>query len=257
MSYTTPRLTNGMSAGQSIYETRTVPAHDPGTRAVLGDGRVFYYSVNRTNAILAAGKLSKANEIDVDFDDLATNTAAVGDMVVNVTPVGTATYAANELSGGYLSINSGTTGLGTQYRISHHAATTAATAFDLYLSEPIRVAFNADTTATVVPNPWSDCVITDANETQFVNGVAPVAVPVGSDSAPVYFWNQTFGPATVLANVGATVAIGQSLQVCSSNTAGSFEAAAEGAGTLNQVIGTALFTGVAGDYMPIFLTIAP
>lgn len=257
MSYMNPSLGNGVISAQSIYTTTTDPRHDVGTRAVLPDGRVFYYSINRTNAILAAGKLTKANEISVDFDDLATNTAAVGDMVVNVTPVGSATYAANELAGGYLSINSGTTGLGTQYRISHHAATTAATAFNLYLSEPIRVAFNADTTATVVPNLWSDCVITDANETQLVNGCAPVEVPVGSDSAPVYFWNQTWGPATVLANVGATVAIGQALQVCSSNTAGSFEAAAEGAGTLNQVIGVALFTGVAGDYMPVFLQIAP
>lgn len=254
MSYTTPRLTNGMSAGQSIYETRTTPLHNPGTRAVLPDGRVFYYSVNRTNAILAAGKLTKMAEVSVDFDDLATNTAVVGDMVVNVTPVGTATYAANELAGGYLSINSGTTGLGTQYRISHHVATTAATAFDLYLSEPIRVAFNADTTATVVPNPWSDCVITDADETQLVNGVAPFAVPVGSDSAPVYFWNQTWGVATVLGN--GTPAIGQAVSV-GATTAGSFDAAAEGAGTVNQIIGTVLYTSVSADYTPIFLTIAP
>lgn len=258
MSYTNPSLVaDGCISGQSIYETKTAPLHEVGTRAVLPDGRAFYYSINRTNAILNAGKLTKANEISVDFDDLATNTAAVGDMVVNVTPVGTATYAANELAGGYLSINSGTTGLGHQYRISHHAATTAATAFNLFLSEPIRVAFNADTTATVIPNPWSDCVITDANETQLVNGVPAVDVPVGSDSAPVYFWNQTWGTATVLANTGATVAIGQALQVCSSNVQGSFEAAAEGAGTLNQVIGVALFTGVAADYMPVFLQIAP
>lgn len=258
MAYSTnPIISGGGPSSQSIYTVTDSPRHQIGTRAILPDGRVFYYSCNRTAAILAAGKLTKANEISVDFDDLATNTAAVGDTVVNVTPVGSATYAENELAGGYLSINSGTTGLGTQYRISHHAATSGATAFDLYLSDPIRVAFNADTTATVVPNPWSDCVITDANETQFVNGCPPVAVAAGSDSAPQFFWNQTWGTATVLANVGATVAIGQALQVCSSNTAGSFEAATEGAGTLNQVIGVALFTGVAGDYMPVFLQIAP
>lgn len=254
MSYTVPRLTNGMSAGQSIYQTVTTPLHPVGTRAVLPDGRVFYYSINRTNAILAAGKLTKMNEVSVDFDDLATNTAAVGDMVVNVTPVGTATFSANEFAGGFLSINSGTTGAGTQYRISHHAATTAATAFDIYLSEPIRVAFDANTTATVVPNPWSDCVITDADETQFVNGAAPVAVPVGSDSAPVYFWNQTWGPATVLGN--GTPAIGQAIQV-SATTGGAFDALTEGAGTANQPIGTILYTSVSGDYTPVFLTIAP
>jgi len=254
MSYQNPILTGGGPSIQSIYETSTTPKHEVGTRGQLRDGRVFYYSVNRTNAILAAGKLTKANEVSVDFDDLATNTAAVGDMSVLVTPVGTNTYAANELAGGYLSINSGTTGQGTQYRISHHAATTAATEFTLYLSEPIRVAFNADTTATVVPNPWSDCVITDADETQFVNGCAPVAVPVGSDTAPIYFWNQTWGTATVLGN--GTPAIGQAVQV-SATTGGAFDAAAEGAGTINQPIGTILYTSVSADYTPVFLTIAP
>jgi len=256
MSYQNPALSGGAISAQSIYTTVTEPRHDVGTRASLPDGRVFYYSVNRTNAILAAGKLTKANEVSVDFDDLATNTAAVGDMVVNVTPVGTATYAANELAGGYLSINSSTAGggVGHQYRISHHAATAAATAFNLYLSEPIRVAFTADATATVVPNPWSDCVITDADETQFVNGCSPVAVPVGSDSAPVYFWNQTWGVATCLGN--GTPAIGQAIQV-SATTGGAFDALSEGAGTANQPIGTILYTSVSADYTPVFLTIAP
>ena len=256
MSYTTPIVTGGGPSQQSIHETATTPRHIVGTRGVLSDGRVFYYSCNRTNAILAAGKLTKMNEVSVDFDDLATNTAAVGDMSVEVTPVGTATYAANELAGGYLSINSSTAGggVGHQYRIARHAATTAATAFTLYLSEPIRVAFNADATATVVPNPWSDCVITDADETQFVNGCAPLAVPVGSDSAPICFWNQTWGVATVLGN--GTPAIGQAVQV-SATTGGAFDALTEGAGTANQPIGTILYTSVSADYTPVFLTIAP
>ncbi len=253
MSYTTPRLTNGMSSGQSIYETVTTPRHAPGTRAQLPDGRVFYYSTNRTAAILAAGKLTKANEIVADMDLCALNTAVTGDMSVLITPAGTATYAANELEGGYLVLQDGTV-QGQMYRISHHAATAAATEFTLYLSEPIRVDLNANTVGTLVPNPWSDCIITDADETQLVNGVAPFAVPVGSDSAPVYFWNQTWGVASVLIN--GTPAIGQALSV-GATTAGSADAAAEGAGTVNQIIGTMMGIAVSGDYMPVFLTIAP
>lgn len=254
MSYTNPIITGGGASDQSIYQEVTVPRHPVGTRAQLPDGRVFYYATNRGTA-LAAGVLTKAAEISVDFDDLATNTAAVGDTSVNVTPVGSATYAANELAGGYLSINSGTTGAGMTYKIKSHAATSAATAFDINIEGQIEVAFNANTTATVVPNLWSECVIADANETHLVNGATPIAVSAGTDADPYYFWAQTWGFATVLADAAA-IAIGQSVQT-GTGTAGAFEAAAEAAGTLNQIIGVNLFTTVDADYMPVFLQIAP
>ena len=253
MSYSSPIITGGGPSNQSIYDVVTDARHPVGTRAQLPDGRVFYYSANR-GAALGAGLLTKANEISGDFDDLATNTASVGDTSVNVTPVGTATYDANELAGGYLSINSGTTGLGMQYRIRSHAATTAATAFDIEIDGQIEVAFNANTTATVVPNPWSDCLAADANETHLVNGATPVAVGAGTTDVQ-YFWAQTWGVATVLADA-ASIAIGQSIQT-GTGVAGAFEAAAEGAGTLPQVVGVNLFTTIDADYMPVFLQIAP
>ncbi len=253
-NFVSPIISGGGPSGQSIYEERTAAAHPVGTRAVLPDGRVYYYAINRGTA-LGAGVVTKAAEISVDFDDLATNTAAVGDTSVNVTPVGTATYAANELAGGYLSINSGTTGAGMQYTIKSHAATAAATAFDLNIWGQVEVVFNANTTATVVPNPWSECVIADADETHLVNGVTPIAVTAGTDAAPYYFWAQTWGVATVLADA-AGIAIGQSVQT-GTGTAGAFEAAAEGVGTIPQVVGVNLFTTVDADYMPVFLQIAP
>lgn len=253
MSYTNPILTGGVPSGQSIFDVVEDPRHPVGTRAILPDGRAFYYACNR-GAALGVGVLTKANEISGDFDDLATNTAAVGDTSVNVTPVSTATYAENELAGGYLSINSGTTGLGTQYVIKSHPATSAATAFDVELWDPIRVAFDSNTTATVVPNPWSDCLIADANETHLVNGATVVAVGAGTTD-PQYFWVQTWGVATVLADA-ASIAIGQSIQT-GTGTAGAFEAAAEGASTLPQIVGVNLFTTVDADYMPVFLQIAP
>lgn len=255
MSYNTPRLTNGLSAGQSIFEVRSVPAQDVGTRAVLPDGRVFYYAANR-GAAIAAGVLVGGAEISVDFDDLATNTASVGDKSVNVTPVGTATYTANQLQGGFLSINSGTTGLGTQYRISHHAATTAATAFDLYLSDAIRVAFNADTTATVVPNPWSSVTLLDVSATRLPVGATPVAVGAGSTTVQ-YFWVQTWGIATVLADTAADI-IGHAITAgAAGGTDGSFIGFVDAAADVPTIIGINLFTTVADDYMPVILQIMP
>ncbi len=254
MANLNPRLTSGVASNQSIYETvSTNPRHAPGTRGITDDGRVFRYACNRGTAI-GAGLLVKATEISVDFDDLATATTAAGETAINVTPVGTATYAANELAGGFVQINSGSTGLGMQYRIVSHAATAAATAFDLVIDGQVEVALDATATATVVPNHWSNVAVADGNETQFCAGATPVAVGTGTDAAPIYFWAQVGGTATVLADA-ASIAIGQAIQVGGS-TAGAFGAAAEAAGTINQVIGTNLFTTVDGDYMPVHLNIA-
>ena len=250
-----PILTGGGASNQSIYEEVTTARHPIGTRAQTPDGRVFRYASNRGTA-LAAGVVLKAAEISAHMDDIDTNTAVVGDTKVNVTPASAVTFAKDELAGGFLSINSGTTGAGMQYRITGNPARAAtADAFDVDIDGEIKVAFNADTTATVVPNLWSEAVIADADETHFASGVTPIAVTAGSDSAPYYFWCQTWGVATVLADA-ASIAIGQSVQT-GAGTAGAFEAAAESSGTLNQIIGVNLFTTVDADFMPVFLTIAP
>ena len=152
--YHNPIITGGGPSQQSIYESTTSQRHPLGTRGQLPDGRSFYYTANR-GAAIDCGTLVQGNQVSVDFDDLAINTAALGDTVINVTPVGTKTYAENELQGGYLSINTpAVLNAGRTYRISSNPATEAATAFNLVLDEPIREeAFAAGTTATVVPNP--------------------------------------------------------------------------------------------------------
>jgi hypothetical protein len=253
MSYTNPILTAGVASNQSIFETVTDARHPVGTRGCLSDGSVFHYSENSggggTPAILAAGKLTKTLESSVDFDQVALSTGAVGDTTITVTPVGTAVYVANELMGGVLTISEGTTGAGTMYRIAGNPATTAATVFTLTLEEPIRVIINADALGTVTHNPWSDCVIADGDETRVANGIPRVAVPLASYAAPVYFWNQTWGQANCL--IQGTPAIGSALQA---GTAAGAAGIGDGAA---DFIGTPMYTGVDGKYIPIFLKIAP
>lgn len=256
-SYSTPILTGGGPAQQSIYEVvaGTVGRHAAGTRAVLEDGRAFYYSCNRSVAI-DCGNLVMGSQVSVDFDDLATNTAALGDTVVNVTPVGTKTYAANELAGGYLSINTpGELNNGRTYRIERHAATTAATAFDLYLSDPIREeAFAAGTTATIVANPWSAVLIAAAGAAHFVAGATVIDIPAGS-TTPQWFWAQTWGVCTVAADVAGDV-LGHSI-VSGTTQAGSYIGFVDAAADVPQIVGVNLFTSVDADFMPVFLQIAP
>lgn len=253
-SYSTPILTGGGPAQQSIHETVTTPRHDIGTRGMLADGRSFYYACNR-GAAIDAGHLVSAAAISVDFDDLATNTAAKGDTVVNVTPVGTATYAANQLQGGYLSINSGTTGAGRTYRIRKNPATTAATAFDLTLDDPIAdEAFNADTTATVVPNPFSSVALLDVSAANVTIGATVIDVPAGS-TTPVYFWVQTWGVCTVRADVAGDI-VGHSI-VEGTTQDGSFIGFVDAAADVLHPIGVNMFTTVDDDYMPVILQIMP
>jgi len=253
MSYETPILTAGVPSAQSIYETVTDARHEVGTRGCLTDGRVFRYAENRSTAI-AVGLLVASPAISVDYDDLATNTAAVGDTSVTVTPVGSATYAANELVGGFLCINSGTTGAGHQYRITGHAAIAAATATAINC-EPIRVAFNADTTATVVPNAYGGVTVAPTTVATVV-GATQYPIPVGTDADPVYSWVQTWGPASVAAGAAGDV-IGHTL-VKDTTTAGEFLGFVDGATDVTQIIGTnRLGVTISADYTPIFLTIAP
>lgn len=253
MSFTNPVITGGGASAQSIFDTTTTARHRVGTRGQTVDGRSFYYAENRSTA-LVSGVLLAAPAISVDFDDLATNTATVGATSVNVTPVGTAVYAVNQLAGGFLSINSGTTGAGTQYIIKSHPVTTAATAFDIQLEDPIRVAFNADTTATVVPNPYGGVVVSPTGAA-FVVGATQIAVGTGTDAAPIYFWAQTWGHATILAGAALDV-VGHALVKGTGGTGetlGFVDAAAD----VSQIIGINRFTSVDADYMPVYLQIAP
>lgn len=254
MSYTTPILTGGVPGGQTVYEWVTSPRHAVGTRGCLEDGRVFYYAANRGSAI-NAGVLVAGASISVDFDDLATNTASEGDTTVNVTPVGTATYALNQLEGGFLSINSGANGNeGREYRITANPATTAATAFDLSVEGIREEDFVAATTGTVWPNLFSSIVIAPTTAA-VVCGATVMDVPAGSTTVQ-YGWVQTWGHATVLAEAAGDI-VGHAL-IKSGTTAGSFLGLVDGSsGDETQVIGVNAFTTVANDYQPILLQIMP
>lgn len=254
MSNQNPILTLGGPSAQSIYTVTEEPRHELGTRAVLEDGRSFYYACNRSSAI-ACGLLLGSSPVSVDFDDLATNTAALGDTTVNVTPVGTKTYAKDELVGGYLCINTpGVANDGRTYRITSNPATTAATAFDLTIEGGVREeAFAAGTTATVVPNPWSAVVVSPTGASVVV-GATVVDVPDGSTD-PQYFWAQTWGVATILAGAAGDI-IGHSL-VKGTGGAGETLGFVDAAADVTQIIGVNMFTSVDADYMPVFLQIAP
>ncbi len=244
-----PILPNGLGADQGIWDLATSDGWAVGTRAWLPDGRVYYYARSSQSSIIVAGHMTQSELVSVDWDDLAVNTAVVGDTSLDITPVGSATFSANDLAEGYVTVNSGTTGAGIAYKIKSHPATTGATEVAIELYDGIAVAFNADTTVTVQKNPWMDTIVSASGAAYFSTGVPNIAVPAGNTTAQ-YYWCQTWGFAAVAHD--DTSAAGDCL-MSGSTTAGEVQVAT----AQFQKLGVNFFLAVAGDFNPTFLTIAP
>jgi hypothetical protein len=182
---------------------------------------------------------------------MVTGTHAVGETVIDVTPVGTKLLAANDLAGGYLHEQSATAaGAGPCYKIkSNTAVTVATTAFKVTLYDPLVVALSAAAKCTVSKNPWMDTVIMGANGTDLCVGATNVAVPAGSTTKQ-YYWAQTWGVACVAADSAS--AVGDAL-MRATGTAGQTLIAVAG----DQVVGVAYTLGVDGAWCQCFLQIAP
>lgn len=244
-----PVLYNGLGSPHSIYDVTTTQHHKVGTRGALSDGRVFYYATAKANSTaLVAGNLLASEAASVDMDDMAADTPAAGQSVVNVTPVGTKTYAANELAEGYLTVQSGT-GLGITYKIRSHAATTAATEFAVTIYDSFSVGLAAASTVVVAKNPWADPIVMPTTGAAQPAGVCNTAVAQDTSNAQ-YFWVQTWGVCSVTA--GSASAVGDAL-MADTTTAGETLIATAG----NPVIGNAYTLGVNADTVLAFLTIAP
>jgi len=252
MSKLNPWLTNGRQSDQSIFETASAApgqtaAHLPGTRGVLEDGRVFHYARN-SGAAIVAGQLLQTPDLSAQNQDLAAGTEILGSTTITVT-LGSVAATAQDFAGGYVVTNSGTTAAGLTLPIASHPAAAGTASLVLTLDGPNPVLFNADTTVTLVKSPWADVIISGTNQDHLACGVSPTPVVIGSTTAQ-YFWCQTWGLAGVWQD--DTTANGSAL--ASGSTAGQVEiAGADG----DQVVGLLMEAGIAADYSPTLLTIAP
>ena len=245
-----PVLYNGLGVSQGIYDVSTTAILPVGTRASLTDGRVFYYSRSTSATPLAAGYLTSAEVASVDMDDLVTGTTVVGDTSISMTPVGTKTWALNELAEGYFCYATGTTGDGISYKIKSNPVTVATTEFTIELYDGLAIAGSADAKATVAKNPWMDPVVCPSSAEGMLTGVPQITVPDGSSNAQ-YYWNQTWGMAGVVA--GDSTTIGEAV-MADTTTAGETLVIATAAGPQAGVQHT---LGVNASTTLTFLTIAP
>lgn len=199
-----PRLIQSSDWGH----TTTTKNAQLGATGETTDGRVFKYGQAGASN-LAVGKLTITPLGVANHQNLAvTAAAASGTKSVSVT-LGATQATADQYAGGHLTVYD-STGAGTSYLVSGHAAIGSAGSGTIYLAEPITTALTTSSKVSLTVATFSSLIISDASgtaTTDVFTGVPGVAVSAGS-----FGWFQTRGVASVLTDgtpaVGAGVVQG-------------------------------------------------
>lgn len=254
-SYTTPILMGGGPALQSIYDVSTTALHTPGTRARMNDGREFEYVRSDNSTAIGRNKLATYDPMVAAWDKITLTTAQPVGSTQIIVPLGATTLLANELNGGWISIDNGT---GELYRIIGHAASSGSADCTFVIDRPIVTAL---TTSSVVSFNFGPCAVkisagvtANAEAVEVAAGVPLVDIPAGN-TTPQYFWVQKTGRAAVL--FGTAVG-GIGLAVYHGEDAGSFQVSVDTTAQNAQVVlGTTMaLLPVDGEYHQVMLSIA-
>ncbi len=240
-----PVLDSGLGAGQGIWETTETPILKVGTRGSLEDGRVFYYARSIASSI-PRGRIIQSEIASAQNEDLAVNTAALGDTSLTIT-FGTNTDDANAFQGGYVCVQD-LTGEGITYTIKSHPAITSGGSIVVQLEDPIYLGFDGATTVCVMKNMWADVLQAAADTIAPLAGISQVSVLSGATN-PQYVWCQTWGVSCAWQEQESTAGA----PVGHSPTAGQVGYAP---GPRPDIAGIQLFTGVSTEYQPIFLKVS-
>lgn len=221
---------------QGLFSESSTQLHALGELVNTNDGRQFRYAKVGASA-LAAGKLYQARAEDTtNFQNLVAAVSSVGD--TSITTTTTVTLTANQLAGGFLVVESATTGAGFTYKIKGHAAATGAVV-TFNLEDPVVVATTGTVNIDVHPNPYDAVIIAPTTSSSVQAGFAVYNV-----TAAYFGWLCTHGPTAMLAQ--GTIVVGDDVSPAETTTAGAVGPRADA--TLSQVVGHAI-TGIAStDY---------
>lgn len=240
-SYPSHVESRGGPIPQGIYEQSVTPNGVLGVVRRVG-GRTFVYSKDSGGG-QSRGKLSIAATPTAAHQNVVAQAAAVvGATVVNVT-LGATLASLNQYADGYLCITDEDS-QGVAYKIRRNPAAALSTTLEISLYDALTTALTTSSECCLVPNRWNGNVISIADQDDTPNGVPLIAI-----TASYYYWSQTGGPASVLADEtieqGAEVTIG-------SSTVGAVEAkdSAE-----EPLVGVAIIAGVDDEYRPVYLKI--
>lgn len=245
---------------QSIFTASSTPICSIGTIMRLADFRTFVYA--KFSADLAVGMVAQTaiRNSHTDFNhNLAMATVAAGATSVAVTLDGsTYSLAAGELEGGFLTIQTGSTGVGYHYKIKTNTAAAVGAETTLTLYDPVQVAIDATATCSITTSDYLYPIIAATTLTGFPVGVSVCAIDVTAVTDPYkYAWLQTYGPGLVKGDGNGNLnAIGDRLFV-SDATAGCCEVGAAAGQYTKKDIGYLRNVAVTNtDYLEAFLMIA-
>lgn len=231
-------------SGQDLLTNSSTQTMPIGSYMETADGRGFRYAKNGAVATVA-GKVYQSSALDATnlqpSGGLGVSAAAIGDTSVTITT--SITLTANQLAGGYLSVDV-TPGQGYLYRIAGNTAVSGAAGAIIYLEDPLIIALTASSKVIVAKHPYDGVVIEPGTPTGVIAGV-----PNGVFTAAYYFWIQTHGTASVLFT-GTGVA-GKAVGSLSGGTSGSMAPAI----AATNIGGYHIATGITGEYALIFLNI--
>jgi len=194
-------LTIHLGYGQEKIETSDQKQR-LGTRAVLPDGRVFYYAQNSSAAITSAGQIVDGiAAVGAHDGDLATAALAAGSLTATTTT--SLTVTKDQYKDGYLFVNDNAA-QGEVYRIKSNTAVSSAAGCEITIDEPdgFRTAFTTATEFGLMYSPYKGVKVIDGDGTQTTGALGVTTIPVTAD---YYCWIQTAGPAAVFS--GAVVYI--------------------------------------------------
>jgi hypothetical protein len=185
---------------QGAFVASTTQQHVLGEKAVSSDGRTFRY-VKAGAAALVPGNVIQSPAIIANHVNLTPTAAvAVGATSVTVT-LGATAVTANQYSGGYLTVEIGTTGAGQTLLIDSHPAALSGATLTLKLSDPFVTATSGTVTMSLVRNNYDGVIQTPVTTlTGTPVGVALFAIPAGS-----FGWIVSRGITGVLADGAITV----------------------------------------------------
>jgi len=214
-----------------------------GSAAVTRDGKVYRWA-RAGSSNLAVGKLnvnSNANADVINKTVARTYDAGVTSVIIDAG----GTVVADAYVDGYLTV-SDATGEGFNCLVTGNTGVTGAGEITVTLAEPTPVALTIDVSeASLTRNDFDDVVISVTDQLDMPVGVPNVAV-----TADYYFWSQTYGNCSVLADA-STHARGSMITI-SAATAGAI-GLKDAAGEAN--VGVANEVGVSTEYRSQFLTI--
>jgi hypothetical protein len=190
---------------QATHAVDTTQNYAFGTTRSYPDGRKYRYGKVGTGGVssefgaVSPRKVAIASAV---APAQGTNCGSIGDSKVTVTVASgdganaDGVFALNELAGGFIWLDNGTSRHPQCYGITANTATTGAGTITITLDEPLYAAVVASTTSSieVFYNQWA--YVTDANVTNNAY-CSVIGVPAITAAAGKYIWFQTRGPVWV------------------------------------------------------------